>query len=520
METTGSAVRERALRWAAPALIVALQLVVTVLRVVQVRGGYGARNLEASYHALLTAESLLRTPLSRTWGLPIVTLGEDNDKWISWGATVATSHGDYVYTSFPPAGFWLPTLAAAVRGGELGMAGLVLLNGVLAAVTGVLLYVLVQRAVVRMDRSVWLARGAGVAAAVVYLFSAEALQSHGTVYWPHSMLQPLLVGQLVLLERLLLPSASTAARRRLLWGLGLLTLVACYTEWTAYVFAFLTGALLLAVPALRRRAAAAGVVLVAVAAATAVLLSLHFVLAIGFDGAVEAWRMRFVARSGSGATYLGLFYGYALSFGAALLAALAVTGLAMLRPSPRARRDAVSLAIVAFSLTAVVENVVLLQHASQFTFDRLKLGVPLALLTGLAIGRLTRRGVAAAAVAVCAAALLGVAADRADSAGYQVWTEADRHNRTVVDQAREEIDLSCATLATNTSVRGYLNLLFDRGIHEMTGPEELAELARDEDSCGTVYIEAQLILADLPQISSITVVHAGGDEVTLPRSRP
>ncbi len=90
-----------AARLSVPAFIVAGQAVVTVLSVLEVKRGFGSRNLEASYHAILTAEALLRTPISQHWGLPLVSLGAANDKWIPWGATVATAHGDYVYTSFP-----------------------------------------------------------------------------------------------------------------------------------------------------------------------------------------------------------------------------------------------------------------------------------------------------------------------------------------------------------------------------------------------------------------------------------
>ncbi len=57
-----------------------------------------------------------------------------------------------------------------------------------------LLYLLVVSAVRRMGRGLRLARGAGLAGAALYVSSAEALQSHGAVYWPHSLPQPLLLG--------------------------------------------------------------------------------------------------------------------------------------------------------------------------------------------------------------------------------------------------------------------------------------------------------------------------------------
>lgn len=504
-----------AARLSVPALVVLLQGILSGSTLLQVRDGLGARNLEASYHAMLTAKALLASPLSRHWGLPTVTLGQDNDTFVLWGATVATDGGDYIYTSFPPAGFWLPALVGLLRGGEIGLAGLVALNGLLAAVAGLLLYLLVVRSVRRLDRSVWIARSAGFMAAAVYLTSTEALQSHGAVYWPHSMLQPLLLGMLLVLDHLL-TRPEGADRRTLLAGLGVLTAIACYTEWTAYVFAFLTGAAILLVPVLRRRIGAAGVVLGSVALVTAAVLAAHFVLVLGADAAVEAWKARFLARSGTNeaatATLLDLQYGYALSFGGAIFVVLVLVALAAFRPENPGRRDAIGAVILLFSLTAVLENLVLRQHAMEFTFDRLKLGIPLALLVGLAIGHLSRRLLVLAGVVVALGAAVGVSAHRTDVAGYAGWPYVDDANQALVRRTQQAVDLECATIGTNTQVRGYTNLLLDRAVTEFVEqPEQMQRLAaEDAGSCGTVYIRARNVHTDLPQFLSVTVVQPDG----------
>jgi len=507
--------RRLAARLSVPGLVVLLQGLLSGATLLQVRDGLGARNLEASYHTILTAKALLDNPLSRTWGLPTVTLGQDNDKYVRWGAAVATDGGDQIYTSFPPAGFWLPAIVGFLRGGDVGLAGLAALNGVLAMAAGLLLYLLVVRAVLRLDRPMWIARVAGLLAAVVYLTSAEALQSHGAVYWPHSMLQPLLLGMLLVLDHLLArPEGSD--RRRLLVVLGVLAAVASYTEWTAYVFAFLTGAVILLVPALRRRIGAAGVVLVSVAAVTAAVLATHFVLVLGADAAVKAWRARFLARSGADpaatATLLDLQYGYALSFGGAIVVALVLMTLTAFHPENPGRRDAVGAIVVLFSLTAVVENLVLRQHAMEFTFDRLKLGIPLALIVGLAVGHLSRRLLALAGVVVAVGAAVGVSAHRTDVATYEGWPHVDDANRALVRQVERVIDLRCATIGTNTQVRGYTNLVLDRAVHEFVEEPEMmrGRAAGDDGSCGTVYVRARSVHTDLPQFLSVTVVQSDG----------
>lgn len=513
--TRPSRTRGLAARLSVPALVVLLQGLLTGSTLLQVREGLGARNLEASYHALLTAKALLANPLSRHWGLPTVTLGQDNDKFVLWGATVATDGGDYIYTSFPPAGFWLPAIAGFLRGGDIGLAGLVAINGLLAAAAGVLLYLLVVRAVLRLDRPVWTARTAGFLAAAVYLTSTETLQSQGAVYWPQSMMQPLLLGSLLVLDHLLTRPEGTD-RRRLLAALGVLTVIACYTEWTAYVFAFLTGAAILLVPSLRRRIGAAGVVLVSVAAVTAAVLAAHFILVLGADAAVEAWKARFLARAGTDeaatASLLDLQYGYALSFGGAIFVVLVLLALAAYRPENPGRRDAVGGVVVLFSLTAVLENLILRQHAMEFTFDRLKLGIPLALLVGLAIGHLSRRLLVVAGVVVAVGAAVGISAHSTDVESYAGWPYVDDANQALVRQTAQAIDLDCATIGTNTQVRGYTNLVLGRAVTEFV--EEPARMQRlaaeDEGSCGTVYIRARNVHTDLPQFLSITVVQPDG----------
>ena len=68
------------------------------------------RNSDATYHTLLTIEAYDQTPMSKHLYLPIVSLGKSDDKWIPWGATIPDKEGNYYYTSFSPAGYYLPWL--------------------------------------------------------------------------------------------------------------------------------------------------------------------------------------------------------------------------------------------------------------------------------------------------------------------------------------------------------------------------------------------------------------------------
>ena len=49
-------------------------------------------------------------PASEHAFLPIVSLGGDENKYIPWGATIPDEEGNYYYTSFSPAGYFVPWL--------------------------------------------------------------------------------------------------------------------------------------------------------------------------------------------------------------------------------------------------------------------------------------------------------------------------------------------------------------------------------------------------------------------------
>lgn len=66
------------------------------------------KNFDATYHTLLTIKAYNATSISRHHFLPIVSLGNKNDKYITWRATIPDKYGNYYYISFPLGGFIIP----------------------------------------------------------------------------------------------------------------------------------------------------------------------------------------------------------------------------------------------------------------------------------------------------------------------------------------------------------------------------------------------------------------------------
>lgn len=95
-------------------------------------------NADATWHTLLTIEAYNEMPVSEHMSLPIVSLGGDENKYISWGATIPDEEGNYYYTSFSPAGYFAPWLFMKVFRLEICEKSLYIFNSVLFTISAVL----------------------------------------------------------------------------------------------------------------------------------------------------------------------------------------------------------------------------------------------------------------------------------------------------------------------------------------------------------------------------------------------
>ena len=92
-------------------------------------------NSDATWHTLLTVEAYNETPISEHLFLPIITLGSQDDKYITWGATLPDEKGNYYYTSFSAAGYFLPWLFMRIFKLPVTEQSLYLFNSFLFAVS-------------------------------------------------------------------------------------------------------------------------------------------------------------------------------------------------------------------------------------------------------------------------------------------------------------------------------------------------------------------------------------------------
>lgn len=463
----------------------------------------GAFVLEGSYHILLTMYAWRENPISDHLFTPTVTLGRPNDAGIPWGATVPTASGDYVYTSFPPLGFLAPYAFFLITSLEPTVSTLALFNFLLQTVSCVVLYALLMALLAPEEADKPSARLAALAGVSVQVLSHEALISFGLVYWSHELFQPILITFLLVVLSVLRRPADPGWR---ITGLGALAFLGVLTEPSAFP---LIGGTILVLIARGWRNKSHGTMIAALMLAVilAVVVFIgHLLLAIGPDALFRALLARFIRRSGWNGSIIDLAKGYGWSFG--LLACAAVPAVLLAFRAIRSTGWRVVLAppgaVFLCAMMAVTENIILMQHAAEFSLDRLKSAVPLAMMISYVTWRLTARPRLVFLGFLLLALGQNYWAHRIKQGRIASWTDIDRANRSIVSQLREQVDLGCAVIGSNIMVRGYAVLLLHRNIHETMSRDEFRAVP-DGGACARVYLAGAPAFPNLPRFSEAII---------------
>lgn len=494
--------------------VVLLVLLTIFIRAPEFNHPTGSQNLEAPYHVLLTVRALGESSIRNHWLLPTVTLGAEADKHIPWGGTIPTATGDYVYTSFMPAGFLFPYAVFSALGVQPSIAALAYLNAILGGISATLLFFLSLR-IIRSSGVVALPAVVGaLAATTVGIFSREALHSTGVSYWCQCLYQPVLILSIITFLRIWQREGNTRVAGA--W-LVLLALLGPMIEWTGYAF---NGGLVLVALATRMpgwRALSLKVILATVLAGTITLV--HFSLAAGLMPALKAFAARFLARSPATGDLVSLLQGYSLSYGMFLIVLMGL--LAFLVVSPSANRSdgpaspalqagaqCVTIALV-LSLVACFENLLMLQHATEFTFDRLKFAVPAALLFAFGFVRLGAVMRVVLVFALVIASAHGVKSYKRGFREYAPWAAMDVANHQLAGVVARN-HRGCSVLSSNINVRGYANLLFGHGIYEKKSRGDAPELIGEKGACQNLFIEGWFPYPDMPEYYRLSRVDRDG----------
>lgn len=498
-----------------------LLLVAAVAWLKYPRGEYNYLNSDATWHVVLAMNAYDETPVSVHKFLPLVSLGDARDKGISWGAAVWDQQGNYYYTSFSSMGFALPYLVLKLLHLPFTPQSLYLFNtGLLWLSCGIVYELLSLWSGPR--RRQWLM----AVVLVAYVLTPEIMHGMGLTYWHQSLMQVFLPLQLLLYYR-------WATTGRGFWAFAVLCLVCPYTEWSGYVANagyFLAEGYRWAKDHDKRH----GKSLAVIAAATVlagVIFCVQYLPVVGLENLFLIVGERFVARSVSqNKTVFDLLAGYWVSAKALLLlagaclvvwAVLRLTGLRRGEAYTREQKLVVFLAVF-----PLLENLLMQQHALSYTYDRMKIALPLLLLLygllySITAGR--RAWLAGAGALVVLVVCFFARQYRTDT--HFVWaTDYKAGNEALFAYLDENFDDS--VLGCTAPVRGYVNMLAGRGCYEqVSDPYQLEEQAAEQDvryivlltqqdAAGTdggycYCLGAQVLDRTTGQLCTITNLHSG-----------
>lgn len=474
-------------------------------------GDVGSENIEATYHVIHTVNSLQSSAWRNHFFLPTVTLGRQLDKNIPWGATKPSSTGDYIYTSFPPLGFLAPYLTLSALGLEANRATIGLFGAAVGLLSSLCLYSLCYQLIVFGGGSGGLAAFAALCGCLISVFSREALQSNGVVYWSHTLYN------LLMLSTLLVLVFYRIYRWRVFSILFyVFVFMGPWLEWTAYVFSAGLIIFLIRKPSLDSELSAVRIGVVTFVSGA--LVYLHFVAVLGLVPATQSFLARFLARSAKKVGFDTLVAGYGLSYGLFLLLLVFLVFIYAMKENWNKFQDEkfryikLVLFVAAFPL---LENLLMMQHATQFSFDRLKFVIPAAILISVSIAYLSGLYRYCVIFIVFAASILGVRDFDKSLQNYSEWKRIDGNNMLLVSKAKTLYDPSCSVFATSGAVRGYLNSLVRAGIYENKQVDDMAKLVTERKACAGVFLQANSPFIDLAGVEEIIIVKPDGQQIVV-----
>lgn len=474
----------------------------------------GSANFESTYHASLTITSLKNSPIENHWLLPTVTLGKPQDKNIPWGATLPTKTGDYIYTSFPQLGFLAPYLTFSLLNVDTSVKNLIRFNFIIGSIVSLILYSLLVKILESNGYNRQVAVMGAFWGSVISIFSKEILQSHGLVYWVHEFYQLILISGLYCLFYFLNNSKDHKENKKTSIYLILFIFLGALTEWTGYIFGVGVAILFWFGFFIEKPQKRLSIQLIIAIVLAGILTLAQFIVALGFEQAINALVSRFFARSTSSGNMAHLLGGYSLSFGFFMVVIFIALVMFFFIQTDRKNELLTSKKNMAFLFVAatipLIENFILLQHASQFSFDRLKFVFPAAIIIALAFARQSAIGRAILSILLIFSSIQGYSSYRFDLSNYSAWRDIDHRNKILVSAISDSADIDCSVILANSQVRGYLPLLFNREIYEYKSKADSTVLMQQRKSCSSIYIEKDNPFPDLQSLVNVSISKPDG----------
>ncbi len=465
-------------------------LVISVIMITTIiykfpKNDYNFMNSDAAWHTLLTIESYNETPIKTHLFLPIVSLGKQIDKNIPWGATVPDQQGNYYYTSFSAAGYFFPWLFMKTFHMPVNLNSLYVFNSVLFIVSVLLWFNCLLKIYQKSKHQYFLA----MIGALVYIFVPEALHSMGIVYWHQSIMQVTLLLQLIFYLKMQENNSKIFK-----FFFYFMTVLNPYIEWTGYVanIGYATVEFFKYWKENKKIAFLKVFIIGILTAFSFIIFSAHYLLRLDCATFMTALKYRFLARNYAStvplSTLLGKYYD---SFKYLWFLIAALIGWNLLKNEKIEIRNGFIIFILLFM---VLENFIMVQHAATYTYDRLKLIFALSLFVCELCRNILEKVkyvkfnyflILSLTILICFMNF-----NKYLKSNYFWNVDFFEDNKIMANYINEKYP-EALIIMPGHFVRGYINLLFHRGMYERIGLEEAKKIAKERNCNYIVIIDAE-----------------------------
>lgn len=154
----------------------------------------------------------------------------------------------------------------------------------------------------------------------------------------------------------------------------------------------------------------------------------------------------------------------------------------------------------------MLENIILAQHATSYTFDRLKLSFMIsAMICNLVLAHKGKQ-VLIYMMFIIYSCLMSFNSYRADVKQFQGWSDIQRANTVIANKIIDTKGFYCASIYNNTRVRAYLNLLIGRSIWERLPNDNELYVSGE---CPVIVITGDIPFKDLQKVTSVNIYRNG-----------
>lgn len=487
-------------------LIAILLIVLIYISVARYKENSNYYNSDATWHTLLTLKCYEETSSDVHKYLPIVSLGETDDKGIPWGVTVPDDKGNYYYTSFSPAGYVFPYIFMKFFHLPISEKSLYIFNTMLFIISGIL-WMYFIKVVFSNSKHVYVL---SFMAFITYVSSPEILHSQGMVYWHQSIMQVSLILQLWMYYNM-----CTKKTRWATIFFYMLCVLNPYIEWTGYVANVGFALVEFFRNCNNRKKGFVKLCSIALLTMLSFLIFIgHYLLVIDMNAFFNALLARFTARNVSVSIgWLSMVNGYLKSFKYCWILVIVVVAWDIIKNKRILINNKFLLILLAFPL---IENVIMKQHAYEYSFDRMKMIYVLSFLICMCANNLlnsSKSDIIKKSLIVLTVMIGILNFNSYLNDNTYIWDADYRNsNKRIAAYINEHYDDAIISIE-NGGVRGYLNMLFERGIYEWVSLSQAIGIAEEKSKPYAITIKVQENSWDMSEVERVIVYNLSNDDM-------